>query len=79
MTIKDHSEKPIKTKVEIDTNEPEGNAFAIMANCKKINNELQLGYDMDKIIFDEMWNAKNYDELLEIVEKYFGDYVIIYR
>ena len=50
-----------------------------MATCKKINNELQLGYDMDKIIFDEMWNAKNYDELLEIVEKYFGDYVIIYR
>lgn len=79
MTIKSLNEQPTKGKIIIDTTtEEEGNAHWIMGRMIKLNNELGLGYDMDKIIYDEMIMT-NYDGLIEIVEKYFGDFVIIYR
>ena len=77
MTIKSIKDRPLPDKIEIDLTGPNGNAFYVMARVRE--SAKPLGLDPDKIIWDEMMKANSYDELLEIFDGYFGDYVILYR
>lgn len=72
--IKKLSEKP-GGKIEIDLTGPEGNAFVLMGYvqswCKR------MGIDSKPIIDDMM--SGDYEHLLSVIEKHFGNFVIMYR
>jgi hypothetical protein len=72
--IKNIDEKKEKL-VEIDLTGPDGNAFALLGYAK--NFAKQLGFNGEQII-KEMTSG-DYENLIDEFEKYFGDYVILYR
>ena len=61
--------------VIIDLTGPEGNAFALMGYARKFAR--QLGLNSDTIIKNMM--AGDYENLVQIFEDNFGDYVILER
>ncbi len=71
--IKSIKEK--ESKVEIDLTGPEGNSFVLIGYSKKWSE--QLGLD-SKEIQKEMMSG-DYENLIGVIEKYFGDYVTLYR
>lgn len=66
--------KPIKELV-IDLTGPEGNAFVLLGYAKKLASQLDLNYD---IIRTEMTSG-DYENLIQVFDKYFGEYVILER
>lgn len=68
-------EKQPKTETVIDLTGPEGNAFVLMSYAKRFAKQLDL--DGDQII-DEM-KAGDYENLIEVFDGYFGDFVILER
>ena len=66
--------KPTKV-IEIDLTGPEGNAFVLIGYANKWAK--QLGLDGKAIQADMM--SGDYDHLLSVMEKHFGDYVIMYK
>ena len=76
MTIKSIKDRPLPDKIEIDLTGPDGNAFALMAYARQLSKPLGLDH---KPIVNEMTDADNYDALLQVFEKYFGDFVTLYR
>ena len=59
--------------IEIDLSGPDGNAYALLAIAKKLSK--QLGKD-HKAIQDEM-KSGDYEYLLEVFDREFGDYVTL--
>lgn len=59
----------------IDLTGPDGNAFVLMTYAKNFARQLDLDH---KQIIDEMRNG-DYEHLLEVFDKYFGEYVILER
>ena len=64
-----------KGSIVIDLTGPDGNAFVLLG--KATNLAKQLKFDTKKIT-TEMMNG-DYEELLEVFDRYFGDYVILER
>ncbi len=64
-----------KGPVVIDLTGPDGNAFALMAYANRFAK--QLGLD-GKAITNEMMGG-DYENLLEVFDKNFGDFVILER
>ena len=64
--------------IVIDLTGPEGNAFALMGKAKGLAK--QLGYDSiaQQDIITEM-QSSDYENLINVFDKYFGDYVILER
>ena len=75
--IKSISEMKPK-KLEINLNGPEGNAHLLVALASKIGKELGMDNFRIKCIQDEMM-LSNYEMLIQTFDKWFGDYVILYR
>jgi len=75
--IKPASEMESK-KLEINLNGPEGNSFVLLGIAASLGK--QLGFDKFRIkcIQDEMM-LSNYEMLIQTFDKWFGDYVILYR
>ena len=72
--IKDKSElKP--QPLEIDLTGPQGNAFCLMATARQL--AIQLKLDSDAIIRE--MKTSDYDNLVEVFDKYFGEHVTLYR
>jgi hypothetical protein len=65
---KTYGEKPV-----IDLTGPEGNAFCLMGYARRYAR--QLGLDSDKVIGEMM--RGDYQNLIEVFDGYFGDYVIL--
>jgi hypothetical protein len=61
--------------IVIDLTGPDGNAFALMGYAKKLANQLDL--DSTKIIQEMM--SGDYENLLEVFDNAFGDFVILER
>ena len=61
--------------IVIDLTGPDGNAFALMAYANRFAK--QLGLD-GKAITNEMMSG-DYENLLEVFDKNFGDFVILER
>jgi hypothetical protein len=59
----------------IDLTGPEGNAFFLMGQANRFARDL--GLDGDTII-NEM-KSGNYENLVQVFDRYFGDYVILER
>jgi hypothetical protein len=62
-------------KIEVDLTGPDGNAFVLMGLAKRWARDLGLDGDL---IQKEMMMG-DYENLLDVIEHYFGDYVIMYR
>lgn len=67
-------EKP-EQRIEVDLTGPDGNAFVLMGLAKRWAKDLGLDGEM---ITKEMMMG-DYENLLDVIEHYFGDYVIMYR
>ena len=72
MAIKSKDEMP---KNFIDLTGPQGNAFVLLGMAKSLCKQLKWDY---KPIVDEM-KSGNYENLVDVFEREFGDYVNIYR
>ena len=67
--------KKEKSGIEIDLTGPDGNAFVLIGTAGNLAK--QLGFD-GKTIRTEMM-AGDYENLIKVFDKYFGDYVTLYR
>jgi hypothetical protein len=67
-------DKP-EQRIEVDLTGPDGNAFVLMGLAKRWAKDLGLDGEM---IGKEMMMG-DYENLLDVIEHYFGDYVIMYR
>lgn len=74
MAIVPKSQKEVK-QLEIDLTGPDGNSFVLMGIAKNLAK--QLGLDGEMITKEMMMG--DYENLLEVMEHYFGDYIIMYR
>jgi hypothetical protein len=71
--IKSIAEK--SSPIEIDLTGPEGNAFVLLGYAKRWAKQLDLN---SQDVLDEMMIG-DYENLLAVMEKYFGEYVTFYR
>jgi hypothetical protein len=68
--------KKMKTgPVEIDLTGPDGNAFYLIGTANNLAK--QLGLDGKKIQTEMMMG--DYENLIKVFDKHFGDYVTLYR
>ena len=74
MAIKNKNKRKNR-KIEIDLTGPDGNAFVLLGYAKRLSRELDLDH---KQILDEMMEG-NYENLISVFDKYFGDFVDLYR
>ena len=61
--------------IEIDLTGPDGNAFVLLDYAKNLSKQLDISYEKVK---SEMTSG-DYENLLIVFDKYFGEYVILYR
>jgi hypothetical protein len=73
MTIKSINEK--SSKIELDLTGEDGNAFVLLGYAKRFAN--QLGLDSEAIIKD--MTSGDYEHLVEVFDKHFGNVVTLYR
>lgn len=66
--------KPIKELV-IDLTGPDGNAFVLLGYAKNLASQLDLDFD---VIRAEM-TSSDYENLIQVFDKYFGSIVILER
>ena len=71
--IKYHKEKT--GPVEIDLTGPDGNAFVLIGYAKRLARQLDLD---GKKIADEIMSG-DYENLINVFEKNFGEFVTLYR
>ena len=67
-------EKQIHENI-IDLTGPAGNAFYLIAEATNLSK--QLGFDGKKIV--EEMQSDDYENLISVFDKYFGEYVILER
>ena len=63
------------SEIVIDLTGPQGNAFFLLANANKLAKQLGLN---PFLILEEM-KSGDYEHLIEVFDKYFGDYVTLER
>ena len=68
-------QKQQPSEIVIDLTGPEGNAFSLMARASDFAK--QLGFDAEEII--EEMKSGDYENLVSVFDKYFGDYVVLER
>tara|TARA_R100001510_G_C7550660_1_gene134610 strand:+ start:281 stop:496 length:216 start_codon:yes stop_codon:yes gene_type:complete len=66
--------KTNKNTIEIDLTGHQGNAFYLLGAASKLSKKL--GLDTSKIL-NEM-KSGDYDNLIKVFDKYFGNYVTLY-
>ena len=73
--IKNLKDRVTPYQVEIDLTGEEGNAFVLMGYARRF--ATQIGLNPEPIIMEMM--SGDYENLVTVFDKYFGDYVILYR
>jgi hypothetical protein len=69
------NKRPIKEKIEIDLKGPDGNAFVLLATAKDLSHKF--GKNWDEVHAN--MTAGDYEWLIQTMDHYFGDYIIMYR
>lgn len=72
--IKDKSEMQ-KRGLEIDLTGPDGNAFVLMGYASNLAKQLK----KDENAIKEDMQSGDYEHLVEVFDREFGDYVTLYR
>ena len=67
--------KVISDKMEIDLTGEQGNAFYLLGISSRLAK--QLGLDSHQI--QKEMKSSDYENLVQTFDKYFGDFVILYR
>tara|TARA_B100002019_G_scaffold290441_1_gene308160 strand:+ start:2328 stop:2558 length:231 start_codon:yes stop_codon:yes gene_type:complete len=67
-----------KGKIKIDLRGPDGNAFFILGIASKISKTLGHTKDEIEAIQNDM-KSSDYEHLIEVFDKHYGDYVDLYR
>jgi hypothetical protein len=75
--IRSKSEKEIK-QLEIDLTGPQGNAFVLLSTAEELGLSLGFPKEIRNNIADLM-RSGDYDNLVEVFDMWFGDYVILWR
>jgi len=73
--------KPIALKnplIEIDLTGEDGNAYALLAYAKKLAYQIGLSEEEEKELLRAM-KAGDYENLIQVFEQHFGEFVILYR
>jgi hypothetical protein len=68
-------EKQPRKEIVIDLTGPDGNAFALLAYAKRFAQQLHLDFNQIK---DEM-TSSDYENLVQVFDNYFGNFVILER
>ena len=68
-------QKSQPSEIVIDLTEIDGNAFFLMDHASDFAK--QLGFDAEEII--EEMKSGDYENLVSVFDKYFGDYVVLER
>jgi hypothetical protein len=68
-------EKKPTSEVIVDLTGPEGNAFTLLAYARRWSKDLGLDF---AVVKSEMTSG-DYENLLEVADKYFGEFVIFER
>lgn len=68
-------QKQQPSEIIIDLTGPDGNAFVLMGIAARLAG--QLGLNKDQIIGEMM--ASDYEHLVQVFDKYFGEFVILER
>ena len=63
------------SEIVIDLTGPQGNAFFLLATANRLAKQLGLN---PFVILDEM-KSGDYENLLSVFDKHFGDYVVLER
>ena len=71
-------EEMVPKKLEIDLSGPGGNAFFLLGLVGQLGISLGMSRKKIKLIQDEMM-LSSYDMLVETLDKYYGDYIVIYK
>lgn len=71
-------EKEEVSQIEIDLTGPEGNAFNIMGVATRLGEKLGKSKEDIRSIINEMTSG-DYEHLLEVFDREFGEFVIMYR
>ena len=66
---------PNEGPLVIDLTGPDGNAFVLMGKAKSLAKQLK--FDSNKIINEMM--SGDYEHLIQVFDRYFGDFVILER
>ena len=75
--IKSIHEKKEKL-LEIDLTGPEGNAHVLLGYARNLGNQLKWSKRAIVIVVSMMMTG-DYENLLEVFDQHFGDFVILYR
>ena len=65
-------------KIEIDLNGPQGNALYLVRLASHLGKKLKMSNSKIRCIQDEMM-LSDYEMLIQTFDKWFGEYVILYR
>lgn len=68
-------QKTAVTETVIDLTGPEGNAFVLMGYAKRFAE--QLGIDGNQVVAE--MTSGDYENLIQVFDGYFGDFVILER
>jgi hypothetical protein len=66
---------PKKDKIEIDLKGPQGNAFVLLGIAKDLSNKF--GYDWE--VIHKQMTESDYEWLIQTMDSYFGNHIILYR
>ena len=65
-------------KIEIDLTGPEGNAFVLMGYAQQYGKQLEWDKEKQDEVRKEMTSG-DYENLIQVFDKYFGDFVDLMR
>jgi hypothetical protein len=69
------NKRPKKSKIEIDLDGPDGNAFVLLGIAKDLCHNT--GIDWEKV--QSEMTSGDYENLLQVMDGYFGDLIVMYR
>ena len=69
------NKRPKKSKIEIDLLGPDGNAFVLLG----IARDLAIKLDLDWNYIHTEMTSGDYENLLQVMEHYFGNIIVMYR
>jgi len=64
--------------IVIDLTGPDGNAFSLLSMARSIGKKLGMSYTEIENIIDDMMES-DYENLIKVFDKHFGDFVILER
>jgi hypothetical protein len=65
----------IASTTVIDLTGPDGNAYYLLAQAERMARRL----DLDSVIILYQMRAGDYENLVQVFDRYFGDYIILER